>query len=232
MSVYITGDTHAYIDIPKLYTKNFKEGNKLTENDFVIICGDFGFFWDGSETEKYFQKWFAEKPYITLFCDGNHENFNLLSEIPIVDFMGGKAGKVNDHLYHLLRGECYIIDGKKFFVMGGATSSDKQLRVENESWWPQEMPNDEEFNHAIETIKKNHYKFDYIISHCAPDSVVDKLSYGFYEHDKLTNFFEHKVKNECDFKQWHFGHYHLDKVYTIDGKEYHCHYNEIEKVIE
>lgn len=41
--IYVTGDTHGVIDIGKLGFKNFPEGKNLTKNDYVIICGDFGF---------------------------------------------------------------------------------------------------------------------------------------------------------------------------------------------
>ena len=46
--IYITGDTHGDISFfrnPKL--------NKLTEKDYLIVCGDFGFIWDPkNENEK------------------------------------------------------------------------------------------------------------------------------------------------------------------------------------
>ena len=45
--VYITGDTHGDLSLfknPKL--------KKLNDDDILIICGDFGFLWDGSEKEQ------------------------------------------------------------------------------------------------------------------------------------------------------------------------------------
>ena len=41
--VFITGDIHCPIDIDKLNSKCFDEGNNLTKNDILIICGDAGF---------------------------------------------------------------------------------------------------------------------------------------------------------------------------------------------
>mgnify|MGYP002975395777 CR=1 FL=1 len=46
--IYVTGDTHANIDIAKLNTTKFPQQKELTKNDFVIICGDFGLCWDAS----------------------------------------------------------------------------------------------------------------------------------------------------------------------------------------
>ncbi len=46
--IYITGDIHREQDIHKINPREFTVGNSLTENDYVIICGDFGCVWDGS----------------------------------------------------------------------------------------------------------------------------------------------------------------------------------------
>jgi hypothetical protein len=44
--IYVTGDTHGRKDIDKLYASCFPEGQTLTREDYVIICGDFGALWD------------------------------------------------------------------------------------------------------------------------------------------------------------------------------------------
>lgn len=43
--IYITGDTHCPFDISKLKPHHFPEGQILTKEDYVIICGDFGAVW-------------------------------------------------------------------------------------------------------------------------------------------------------------------------------------------
>ena len=110
--IYITGDTHIPVDIQKLSTKRFPEQKEMTKNDYVIICGDFGGVWDDSNEEKYWIKWLKNKNFTTLFIDGNHENFDMLYSLPIVDFCGGTAHKVDNGIYHLIRGEIYTIDEK------------------------------------------------------------------------------------------------------------------------
>ena len=129
--IYVTGDTHIPIDINKLNTKNFPQQKNMTKYDFVIVCGDFGGVWNGDNEEKFWLKWLRDKNFTTLFADGNHENFHMLSEYPVEVFGGGKVHKINDSVYHLMRGEVYTLDEKKFFVMGGASSHDKQFRTEN-----------------------------------------------------------------------------------------------------
>jgi hypothetical protein len=42
-----------------------------------------------------------------------------------------------------MRGEVYNIEGNSIFVMGGGYSLDKDFRTEGVSWWPQEMPSEE-----------------------------------------------------------------------------------------
>ena len=206
--IYITGDTHIPVDIQKLSAKRFPQQKEMTKNDYVIICGDFGGVWDGSNEEKYWIKWLKSKNFTTLFIDGNHENFDMLFNLPTVEFGGSIVHKVDDGIYHLIRGEAYSIDGKKFFVFGGASSHDKEYRIEGKSWWAEEMPNAEEYTNAENNVQKNNFRFDYVITHSAPTSIQMEFA-PTYEVNELTEFLE-KIKNSIVFKKWFFGHYHKD----------------------
>ena len=68
--IYAVGDTHGDIDLYKFNSKFSQEGKKLTKDDYVIICGDFGGVWDKGEDDKYIQNWYNERPWTTLFVDG------------------------------------------------------------------------------------------------------------------------------------------------------------------
>ena len=206
--IYITGDTHIPVDIQKLSTGRFPEQKEMTKNDYVIICGDFGGVWDGSNEEKYWLKWLKSKNFTTLFVDGNHDNFDMLNCLPKVDFCGGVVGKVDDGIYHLMRGEAYVIDGKKIFTFGGASSHDKEFRTEGKNWWKEELPVSQEYENAVNTLKKNNYEFDYVITHSAPSSVQMKVA-PTYEINELTEFLE-MLKRKVSCKKWFFGHYHKD----------------------
>ena len=123
--IFITGDCHG--NFSKLNKSNFPEQSQMTKDDFVIICGDFGIIWDTkvSKQELNWLDWFDKKSFTTLFVDGNHENFDRLNtEYEIVDFHGGKAHKINDSIYHLMRGEIFELQNQKFFAFGGAASHD------------------------------------------------------------------------------------------------------------
>ena len=77
--IYVTGDTHANIDIAKLNTTKFPQQKELTKNDFVIICGDFGLCWDGSHREMWWQDWLTAKNFTTLWIDDKTSRIVLMS---------------------------------------------------------------------------------------------------------------------------------------------------------
>lgn len=75
--VYVTGDIHG--DITRFSEKELK---LLKKQDTLIICGDFGFIWNGSKSEQRTLKQLNKSPYTIAFLDGTHENFDLLEEYP------------------------------------------------------------------------------------------------------------------------------------------------------
>lgn len=236
--IFVTGDCHA--NYHKFATACFPEQKNMTRDDIVIVCGDFGVWHDTSEEQWWF-KWLEEKSFTIVFADGNHENFDRLygDEFEVVDFHGGKAHKIRDNIYHLMRGYVFDFEGKKFFVFGGASSHDIQdgivrreeyaceedyyddikakykrgemFRIEHLSWWSQELPSEEEYARARQSLEDCNYEVDYVISHCAPQSVASVISRGFYEHDKLTSFFD-EILERLKFHRWYFGHYHDEKT--------------------
>ena len=222
--IYVTGDTHQNINIKKLTIDFFPEQKFMTKNDYVIICGDFGCVWNGSNSDKYWQRWFDNKNFTTLFVDGNHENFNLIKQYPVSEWNGGKVQFITSSIIHLMRGEIYNIDGYSFFAMGGASSHDIEFRTENISWWRDELPNDQEYENAFNNLEKHNNKVDFIISHCCSDNVQNMINSN-YVHDKLTNFFR-IIDETVEFKKWFFGHYHIDK----DFGKYRCLFEDVIKI--
>ena len=222
--IYVTGDTHQNINIKKLTIDFFPEQKFMSKNDYVIICGDFGCVWNGSNSDKYWQRWFDNKNFTTLFVDGNHENFNLIKQYPISEWNGGKVQFITPSIIHLMRGEIYNINGYSFFAMGGASSHDIEFRTENISWWKDELPNDQEYENAFKNLEKHNNKIDFIISHCCSDNVQNMINSN-YVHDKLTNFFR-IIDETVEFKKWFFGHYHIDK----DFGKYRCLFEDVIKI--
>lgn len=224
--IYVTGDIHAEIDIGKLSTKKFPMQKSLTKDDYLIICGDFGLVWDGSSSERWWRKWLSSKNFTTLWIDGNHENFDALREIPLQDKFGGKVREIAPSIYHLERGQVLTIDDKKFFVMGGARSHDREYRVEHVSWWPQEIPTIAEMERGIQALVDNGWSVDYVLTHCAPRSIQSTIA-DWYENDPLVSYLE-RVRVELQFKRWFFGHYHIDRQFN---EQFVALYNKIVPVL-
>ena len=212
--IFVTGDTHIPIDITKLSSKNFPVQKELTKDDFVMICGDFGGVWDNSSEEMYWRKWLENKNFTTLFVDGNHENHPLLNSFETVELFGGKAHKISESVYHLMRGQIYNIDGKRIFTLGGAESHDRGFRIENRNWWKEELPSLDELNDATRNLQNANFEVDFVITHCAPTSVQMIIS-SDYRPDALTDYLD-GINAKLSFKKWYFGHYHVDKA--IDNK--------------
>lgn len=225
--MYVTGDTHRFIDIDKFERDRFPEQSNLTKDDFVIVVGDWGGIWYGSDDDddKIVQDWYDKKSWTTLFIDGNHENHDALDKYPVAEWHGGKVHFISDSIIHLMRGQVYTINGKKFFTMGGAESHDKLWRKEGISWWAREMPSDDEYEEGFANLEKNGNKVDYILTHCAPDVVVNIVGRKAYKHDKLSNYLE-VIRATVEFDKWYFGHYHFD--YSWKNGKYNCLYDRIE----
>ena len=223
--IYVTGDTHCPIDIHKLNTKNFPEQRNLTKDDTLVICGDFGAVWDGGKEDLFWQKWLEEKNMTVVFCDGNHENFDLLNKYPKKMWNGGWVREIQPHVLHLMRGECYTIEDKKFFVLGGADSHDKEYRTEGKTWWEQERPSLLELENARTTLDSLDWKVDYVITHTAPRKVVYGFGYNIEESD-FQEFLD-EMAICLDFDKWFFGHFHKD-VELLDG--YIALYHKIVKI--
>lgn len=207
--IYVTGDIHGGFDIHKLSSKELRSaGMRIKKDDYVIVCGDFGLVWDNKPEERYWRKWLDEKPWTTLFVDGNHENFELLNTYPVEEWHGGRIHRISEKTIHLMRGNVFSLEGASFFTFGGAASHDKEWRLPGLSWWPEELPSDEELRQANDVLAQCNNQVDYIISHCAPSLIQGRLN-PTYKIDRLTEYFEY-VRETVKFKRWYFGHYHED----------------------
>lgn len=211
--LYITGDTHGDED---RFKKGISKYDKLLKKgDRLIVCGDFGYISDNSYKERMFLRDLSERDYQILFVDGNHENFELIEEIPVSKWCGGKVHVIREDLektpkiIHLMRGQVFQINKYKIFTFGGGYSIDKERRVPFRSWWPQEMPSKEEMKEALKTLQKNNNKVDFIVTHAAPRSVMEQYNILTPEEEPLNNFLEY-IKNTVEYKHFYMGHLHKD----------------------
>ena len=233
MAIYITGDTHG--EFARFTEEFFPEQAGMTKADCVMICGDFGGVWDGSEEEESWLDWLETRPFTTLFISGNHENFDRLAQYPVEQWNGGEVQLIRPSVIHLTRGQVFHIQGLTFFTMGGARSYDitKEIldpdepgfnhrrklleikgiayRVKHHSWWPEEMPSHQEYQAALDNLEACSWKVDYVVTHCCPTSLLQSVSDRPRRPDQLTDFLE-EVAQRCQFKYWFFGHYHDNGV--------------------
>ena len=205
--VYITGDTHG--DLSFFKSPLLK---KLTEDDTLIICGDFGFLWDGGEKEKKALEVLKKKKYTVCFVDGAHENFDMLNSYPPYRFKGGNAQKICSNVYHLMRGEIYTFERKTYFVMGGGESEDADMRTEGKTWWKEEMPSAKELLRGAKNLEEAEYKVDYVLTYEAPAIAKDFIRLHTNREMHLTslNTYLQELMKGVEYNHWFFGSLHMD----------------------
>lgn len=238
--IYITGDVHGY-PCKRLTSKLFPEGKTLSKDDIVFIAGDFGILfepWD-SNREAYNKQWLENNPWTTISVLGNHENYDKIQVLPVVEKFGAKLYKVSDSIFYVQNGQILTIDGKKFWCMGGAMSTDKGWRIaierieKTKCWWEQEIPTKEEMQRGIDLLEENNNIVDYIITHTMPSECVEmytRMNFGNYQQrtgDPVSRYLSF-VMNEIKptFKSWFCGHFHENHIY----KPVQCLYDKIIEV--
>ena len=206
--IYVTGDTHGLIDVDKR-TRFAGEHRELTRKDFVIICGDFGGVW-AEETDGILEE-FEKLPFTVLCADGNHEDFDRLKEYPVSEWNGGKVQVIRPNVIHLMRGQVFLIDGKKIFVLGGAESTDREYRVPGVNWWPEEYPSHEEIKEAESNLEKESWFVDYVITHSCDYYTMSGLAIPERKkkciaYSRVLSWIDRKLR----YSHWYFGHFHVD----------------------
>lgn len=230
MKIGITGDTHGDLNFTRIYQAR-RQG--ITH---LIICGDFGYIWSGGFKENKHLDYINKIGVQILAIDGNHENHELLNNYPITSMYGGRVHKIRDNIIHLIRGEVYIINNKKYLAFGGANSVDieyydiygnKKRRIEGKDWWREEKPSEADKENCLVNLEKHNFKVDYVLTHTCPSPAIHYLLNN-PDPDDVSDFLNY-LRNEINYKYWFFGHFHrnhdikelkscclYDKIVTID----------------
>ena len=204
--VYITGDMHG--DLSRFKDPVFK---KMKAGDVLIVCGDFGFIWDGSRQEQMALRKLREKPFTIAFVDGCHENFDILEHrFRTVRWRGGMAHLIAPNIFHMMRGEIFTIDDRTFFWHLAAAQSG----ISNSGRAP-----------ATGGSRTAHAQRD---SPCHPQSKFARCKGGLHYHTRaacfseglfgcghaaaseIHTFFEDIIK-QCEYRKWFFGKCHMDR---------------------
>lgn len=225
--LFVSGDCHQDYDWHKLTTQCFPEQKNLDRNDVVILMGDIGLCWDGSKQDRYIQKWHEDKNYTTFCVRGNHDNADLIKQLPLVDKFDGKAYQVSPHVFYAKTGELYNICGYKCLVINGADSMDRWRRKEGVDWWAEETISHEDIVKAKFKLAEIDYKYDFLFSHTGGsyNAIAINPSFEPTQSDRELD----EIIRISDFRCQYFGHYHVDKI-TFNKS--HCLYNNVYEIID
>lgn len=209
---------------------------KVVSNDYLsdqpyplfLQLGDFG-IWPGVGGSNYREKVskaITKTGSKLFFIDGNHEKHpwlidrakkHTVQSCPEDDILHGAVRCYHDsEFYWLPRGKRWDWHGRKWLALGGATSLDRQWRVDGESWWKEEAITPEQVQFVIDGGHA-----DVMVTHECPDMVNHSHpNYGFpqedinkaKEHQKLLQ----KVVDEVKPEYLMHGHFHVQYTRTID----------------
>ncbi|MDY4586902.1 MAG: metallophosphoesterase [Oscillospiraceae bacterium] len=204
--IFITGDIHG--DITRFRSPILR---KLRKNDALIVCGDFGFIWDGSEKENKLLKRIGKLPYNVLFVEGSHENYDLLEDYPVEEWCGGKTRRISGRLRQLMRGQVYNIAEKVVFSFGGGQSDDTVDLIEGENWWKREIPSEHELEEGIRNLEKAGNKVDFMVTYEPPSKLHDFLDHTSGDRNHINTYLN-EIYEKISFERWFFGKLHMNKL--------------------
>ena len=211
--IKVTGDMHG--DESRLYDSQWR---KLKSGDVLIVCGDFGYLWNGGKNEKSVIEYLGSRKFTVCFVDGTHENFGKIERCHETIWKGGHVHRISGNLFHLMRGQIFNIDGISIFTFGGGESDDREVRSAEEHgiWFKEELPTPDQLAVGAHNLDAAGLKVDYIITHEPPLLVKSSmlLRRGLPERvNKLNGYFEELAKS-VEFNHWYFGSLHENRLVT------------------
>lgn len=205
--ILITGDVHG--DIGRFSDKRLRE---LKKGDTLIVCGDLGLIWNGSDREKRLLKKLGRRKYNILFVEGAHENFDELEKYDTEEWQGGMTHLISGNLRHLIRGHVFDIDGKKVFAFGGGSGeyNGGKAPCSDETAVRYELPDERELSEADGRLAAYGNTVDYIVSYEPPVTIAEFLNEKVSATDTVGVYFDRK-RGEVKYGMWFFGKHHLNK---------------------
>jgi len=211
MKILIAGDWHGYTDWAIKVVELASRNNIQT----IFQLGDFG-WWPGQGGIKYknaLSQCLIDS-YVKLYwLPGNHEWYDDIDEFPN-RFNASPKGfyEVAPNMFYMGKVNTWTWRNKKFAVVGGAVSIDREFRRIHESWWPQEQLTDEEVEKA-----KCLGKIDYLFTHDCPQAhpfqhLVPDVESEIHRR-KMTG-----IARKLDPMLWFHGHMHIPAKYPFDGR--------------
>ena len=200
--IYVTGDLHG--ELERLKAPGVK---KLRRGDTLLVCGDFGFIWDGDKKEQRILKKLGRKRFHIAFVDGIHENHNLLSAYPVTEWCGGKVHHISGRLYHLMRGQVYHMEDKTIFTMGGGELPET---ADYDERFAACLPTVDDLYEANENLQRVDYRVDAVITHDCNGVVKNFLNMDCDACNHVYAFLDN-ASRIMEYDRWYFGCHHMDK---------------------
>lgn len=240
----VRGDTHGNFK----WMNNGCLNNYIPEETAIIILGDAGFNFRLNEIDDELKAEVNARGYRFYCVRGNHE----ARPQDIYGMTYGYDPEIHG-AFHMEKeypniryfDDCgiYIINDYKCGVIGGAYSVDKWYRLTRAGvrdkwdynnpkitgWFPNEQLSEAEMK-ACTTLFKGQ-DFDFIFSHTCPYSwrPVDMFLSGVDQSsvDSSMELWMDKLKDQCKWQYWLFGHYHADRA---ERPHVEMFFNNIEKL--
>lgn len=241
MAIYLTGDKHRNFTSVESFCKR----EKTTKEDTLIVLGDAGVNYTGTQDDLKYKKYLESLPITFMFIRGNHEmrpsqityqtrwNYHnqikgpFLIEPEFPSLLFAKDGE-----FYMVVNENKEI--RPIFVCGGAYSIDKTYRLANHlRWFSDEQLTQVEMqcvekhfqNISVLTNSETPHKELAVLTHTCPRSVVPRhaLMPGIdssLEDWSMENFFD-SLKDELGSLPftWYCGHFHVDETNRIGDNQ-------------
>lgn len=89
--IYVTGDTHGYVEYFSPENENYRKCEQnLKKDDTLIVCGDFGFVFFSIPDEEYIDKLYKESPDSKIYAEHIKNKYRYLKECENLDFLSKK----------------------------------------------------------------------------------------------------------------------------------------------
>jgi len=138
--VAVCGDWHGNLGWARMLARALPA--LAPEVTTMLHLGDW--WMSPAATDEVFAETNIERIYVTL---GNHEPWGEIT--PLLNEHPGAAVRVSDIIWLLPRPARLTIGGRRVLSLGGASSVDRESRVEGWTWWSDEAITDEHVARAI-----------------------------------------------------------------------------------
>lgn len=219
-NIMIAGDTHGNTKHVQMLIRHAAAAGV----DTIIVCGDFGFwthepsghrFLDtiNDDCRKYGVKIRA--------LGGNHENWDhleVLQRINPTDFHSHVY--IRSHIRFIPHGTTWVVDGKRFYAIGGAVSIDKMRRLTTEAmerrprslWWDQEALTED----IVAGVESNPPKnIDFMFTHDCPTNAPFNFRIKPDSESHAHRQFMDRIGKAVKPKLWFHGHMHEKYEYDF-----------------